>query len=103
MLTFDTPLLTMLALLIEAACGYPGALLRWIGHPVIWIGAAIAWLDRTLNRGRARRLRGVAALLVLLVLSGLPAWALQAAVLRVLPQPAAWAVLELYSRIPAAS
>ena len=95
MLTFDTPLLTILALLIEAACGYPGALLRWIGHPVIWIGAAIAWLDRTLNRGRARRLRGVAALLVLLVLTGLPAWALQAAVLRVLPQPAAWAVLAL--------
>ncbi len=98
-LTINTPLLAFLALLVEAAFGYPVALLRWIGHPVISIGAAIAWLDRTLNCGRARRLRGVVALLVLLMLSGLPAWALQAAVLRVLPQPAAWAVLAL----PAAS
>ncbi len=53
----------------------------------MWIGAAIAWLDRTLNRGRARRARGVAALLVVLALAGVPSWALQAAVLRWLPHP----------------
>ena len=38
--------LTLLALLIEAAFGYPPALLARIGHPVIWIGAAIDALDR---------------------------------------------------------
>ena len=94
-LAFNTPLLATGALLIEAAFGYPDALLRRAGHPVMGIGAAIAWLDRSLNRGRARRMRGVAALLILLALAGLPSWALQAAVLRWLPQPAALALLAL--------
>ena len=43
--------LTLLALLIEAAFGYPPALLARVGHPVIWIGAAIDALDTALNRG----------------------------------------------------
>ncbi len=30
--------------------GYPDWLLRAIGHPVIWIGQLIGWLDRVLNR-----------------------------------------------------
>ena len=95
MLAFNTPLLAAAALLTEAAFGYPDALLRRVGHPVIWAGAAIAWLDRTLNRGRAVRLRGVAAVLLLLALSGGSAWAVQAAALRWLPQPAALAILAL--------
>ncbi len=80
-------------MLTEAALGYPAGLVRHIGHPVTWIGAAIAWLDRTLNRGRTRRARGALALLALLCLTGLPAWALQAALLRWLPHPAAFAIL----------
>ena len=95
MLAFNTPLLAAAALLTEAAFGSPDALLRRVGHPVIWAGAAIAWLDRTLNRGRAVRLRGVAAVLLLLALSGGSAWAVQAAALRWLPQPAALAILAL--------
>ena len=39
-----------MALLIEASFGYPDRLLRTIGHPVIWLGRLIGWLDRTLNR-----------------------------------------------------
>ncbi|WID94793.1 adenosylcobinamide-phosphate synthase CbiB [Bosea vestrisii] len=58
------------ALLIEAAIGYPARLFAWIGHPVTWIGALIAWLDRSLNREAAsfamRRLAGIAALSILL-------------------------------------
>ncbi len=82
-------------MLAEAALGYPDWLVRRAGHPVMWIGAAIAWLDRTLNRGRARRARGVAALAVVLALAGVPSWALQAAVLRWLPHPVGFVVLAL--------
>jgi adenosylcobinamide-phosphate synthase len=81
------------ALLIEAAFGYPDVLFRALGHPVTWVGAAIAWLDRTLNRGAARRLAGVLAVTVLLLAAGLPAWALQVAILHWLPRPAALAIL----------
>jgi adenosylcobinamide-phosphate synthase len=70
-LTFTVPL-ALLALSIEAALGYPEALLRRIGHPVMWIGALIGRLDRSLNRERdgfARRRRmGVLALVILLAI-----------------------------------
>ncbi|MEA1834151.1 adenosylcobinamide-phosphate synthase CbiB [Methylobacterium durans] len=64
----DTLIILALALLIEAAAGYPDALYRALGHPVTWIGRLIAALDRGLNRGEpgARRLKGVLALLILL-------------------------------------
>ena len=55
------------SLLIEASLGYPDALFRAISHPVVWIGWLIEALDRALNRGRHRKLRGVAALLALIV------------------------------------
>jgi adenosylcobinamide-phosphate synthase len=68
-LTFTLPL-ALLALSIEAASGYPHALLRSIGHPVIWMGALIDLLDRRLNRARDdsvhRRRNGTIALIVLL-------------------------------------
>lgn len=62
------------ALLIEAAAGYPDALYAQIRHPVVWIGALIAQLDRALNRERdsfaIRKAAGVLALLVLLLVVG---------------------------------
>jgi len=60
--------LTLLALAFEGAFGYPPALLARIGHPVVWIGAAISALETRLNEGppAARRVRGVAALAALL-------------------------------------
>lgn len=59
-------LLALLAMLAELATGYPGAVLRRIGHPVIWIGALIGRLERRLNRGSGlrRRLAGIAAIAV---------------------------------------
>lgn len=81
------------ALLIDAAVGYPYALTARIGHPVMWAGAGIAWLDRRLNRGAARRAKGVAAVAVLLAGVGLPAWGMQAALLHGLPRPVALALL----------
>ncbi|MFS8038251.1 adenosylcobinamide-phosphate synthase CbiB [Xanthobacter sp. AM11] len=70
-----------LALVIEAMVGYPPALVRRIGHPVIWIGRLIVVLDHRLNRpgmsaGR-RRLMGVFALGVVVVAAAVPAQALE--------------------------
>jgi hypothetical protein len=42
----DTLLLLLAALVIEAALGYPKGLYARIGHPVTWLGALIAALDR---------------------------------------------------------
>ncbi|MBG0809481.1 cobalamin biosynthesis protein CobD [Methylosinus sp. H3A] len=64
----DNLALAALGLTIEAAIGYPQWLFAAIGHPVTWIGALIAALDRALNRDGApallRRLAGVGAILV---------------------------------------
>ena len=63
--------LTLLALLIELAVGYPDRLFRAIGHPVTWIGRLIGLLDRLLNHesmsDASRRAAGVAAVLILVV------------------------------------
>lgn len=67
-------LLAFLSLLVELGFGYPDRLVRAIGHPVIWIGQLISFLDRHLNRATLsdmqRRISGVAALVVLV---GVPA------------------------------
>ena len=86
-------ILVATALPIEAVFGYPDALFRQIGHPVTWIGGLIAWLDGRLNGGRRQRLAGVATVAVIVLAAGLPAWALQAALLHWLPLP--WAVIVL--------
>ena len=63
---------TLLALLVEATAGYPERVLRAIGHPVIWIGRLIAFLDRTLN-GPDSAWRKPAGFLALLVIVAVPA------------------------------
>ena len=72
-------LLAFLALLAEAALGYPDRLFRAIGHPVTWIGRLIAFLDRRLNHaahsaGR-RKAGGVLALALVILASGGLGWA----------------------------
>jgi len=68
-----TVLVAFLALIVERAAGYPDPLFKAVGHPVTWIGAVIAYLDRTINRpswsDMARRLAGVATLAILLAVS----------------------------------
>ena len=75
--------LTLLALVLEAAFGYPPTLLARIGHPVMWIGAAIDALDGAFNRGppMARRRRGALALALLIGLCFGVGFSLQRAVL----------------------
>lgn len=58
------------ALVLDAAMGEP----RWLWsrwpHPAVLMGRAVGALDRHLNRGGARRARGVAAVAVLVVGAG---------------------------------
>lgn len=68
------PALALAALLLEAAFGYPSALLGRIGHPVTWIGRLIAFLDARLNREDLKDgIRKAAGVVALLVIVGLPA------------------------------
>ncbi len=77
-----TPFLALAALLLEAAAGYPDAVFRAVRHPVVWIGALIALLDRRLNDpglpAAARRRRGRLALAVVLAAAAVPAAGVQA-------------------------
>lgn len=65
------PLLPLLAVLAELLLGYPDAVFRRIGHPVVWIGALIRGMEARLNRGSAarRRLGGVVAVLGLVAVA----------------------------------
>jgi adenosylcobinamide-phosphate synthase len=71
----DTLAVLALALLAEAAAGYPNALYRRIGHPVTWIGFGIAVLDGAMNRktwsSPRRRAGGLMALALVLLATGL--------------------------------
>ena len=66
--------LAFLSLLVERLAGYPDALFRAIGHPIVWIGTATSLLDRHWNDARtsagSRRIAGVCALAVLILISG---------------------------------
>lgn len=58
----------VLALVLDAAMGWPPALYRRIGHPVTWIGALIGLLERRLNGASGRAGRGVGAFVALAVI-----------------------------------
>ena len=77
--------LVLLALLLEAALGYPQRLVDLVGHPVIWIGRLISAMDLSWNqaaqRFAARRAAGLAALLVLVLVAGGTGLLLQSALL----------------------
>jgi adenosylcobinamide-phosphate synthase len=68
----------LLALLIDAAIGWPQALFVRLGHPVTWIGALISALDQAFNREGAadiaRRLAGVVVAVSVIALTSAAAW-----------------------------
>jgi adenosylcobinamide-phosphate synthase len=86
----------LLALIIEAAFGYPPPLLRAIGHPVTWIGGIIDALERRFNRPaaspRTRRMAGLAALIAVIVISGAAAFVIESTLLQ-LPLGILWVAL----------
>ncbi|MEO5322516.1 adenosylcobinamide-phosphate synthase CbiB [Mesorhizobium sp. CC13] len=73
--------LAFLSLLVELGFGYPDRLVRKIGHPVIWIGQLISFLDKSLNRATdtdaMRRIWGVAALVVIVAVPAATAFAIE--------------------------
>ncbi len=81
--------ITVVALVVEAAIGWPAPLYAAIGHPVTWIGRLIGLLDRGLNRetlsDESRRAAGVGALIVLLALAGGLALAVQSVIFALSP------------------
>jgi adenosylcobinamide-phosphate synthase len=65
---------TLLALGFEATLGYPEVVLRAVGHPVMWIGRFIGFLDRKLNRdGDSRSRRKFAGFVALFLAASGPA------------------------------
>ena len=80
MVPLEFLLVALLALVFEAAIGYPDFVFRLIGHPVTWMGALIGFLDRTLNRDDLdtdrRRLNGVLAAAINVAASALVAAAI---------------------------
>lgn len=72
-----------LAMAIDGVLGWPERLHARIGHPVTWLGRAIALADRRLNRegdsAALRRLAGCGTLLAIVALAALPAWAVDRA------------------------
>jgi adenosylcobinamide-phosphate synthase len=91
--------IVLVALLIEAAFGYPGFVFRRITHPVVWIGALLDRLEARLNQPSMpegkRRLNGLMALAALLIASPTPAIALQYALFLLLPSILAVTILAL--------
>jgi adenosylcobinamide-phosphate synthase len=72
--------LTLLALLFEAAFGYPDRLAKTLGHPVTWIGRMIERFDLRLNRDGddpRRRLAGVLAILIIIIVAGAVAFLIE--------------------------
>jgi adenosylcobinamide-phosphate synthase len=74
-------LIAFLSLAVEAKLGYPDRLFAAIGHPVTWIGRLISCLDHMLNRAtdsdRTRRLCGVLALVLIVAVPALIAYAVE--------------------------
>jgi adenosylcobinamide-phosphate synthase len=52
--------LIVCALLLDAALGEPAWLWSRLPHPAVLMGRLIGWLERRLNKGHQRRLRGLA-------------------------------------------
>ena len=69
----DGLLVAAIALVLDAALGWPDVLFRRIGHPVTWLGRLIAALDGRWNQGNARVARGAAASLLVIAAATLPA------------------------------
>ncbi len=76
----DHATLLATSLVCEMVFGYPGILYRAIGHPVTWLGALIAALERRLNRATLapgqRQGLGAVTLVLTLAAAALPALAL---------------------------
>lgn len=103
----DRSLVLVVAACLEAAVAYPDPLFRAIGHPVTWLGAVIATLDRRLNRpdiaDARRRAAGVATVVLLLGLAIAAGLVIEAIAVATAPLGAVLAVLAATSLIATGS
>ncbi len=72
----STPVILILALLLDAALGEPKWLWDRLPHPAVLMGRAVSVLDRTLNTGRASILAGLITLALLMSGAYLIGWGL---------------------------
>ncbi|WP_299950658.1 adenosylcobinamide-phosphate synthase CbiB [uncultured Ruegeria sp.] len=63
----STAFLLVCAMCLDAALGEPDWLWSRVRHPAVLMGNAIGWLDNRLNQGAHRRLKGVAAAIILVL------------------------------------
>jgi adenosylcobinamide-phosphate synthase len=61
----DHATLLALALALDAIFGEPKVIWSRVPHPAVLMGGAVAWFDRRLNQGTARRAKGVVTVLLL--------------------------------------
>lgn len=64
------------ALLLDAVMGEPKWLWSRLPHPAVLMGRVVDVLDRSLNRGAHKRLKGVISVIVLILVAGLIGWGL---------------------------
>lgn len=58
-----------LALILDAIFGEPDWLWRRLPHPAVLMGRAVSFLDEALNRGARRKIAGIVALAILVLLA----------------------------------
>lgn len=63
------------ALAVDWIAGDPQRLYRAVPHPIVLIGRGIGRLDAAMNRGAARRWKGVAALAFIIIIAAFAGWA----------------------------
>lgn len=75
--SLPTPWIVAGAMLVEGVVGWP----RHLNHPVVWIGALIAELERCGNHAEwsasTRRVLGVLTVMILLVVAGGAGWGME--------------------------
>lgn len=68
--------LLVLALILDAILGEPDWLWARVPHPAVVMGKCVSWLDENLNKGSARRIKGVVAAVILVCVGLFVGWAL---------------------------
>ena len=63
----STAFILVCALCLDASVGEPNWLWSRIRHPAVMIGDVIGWLNKRLNHGTQRRIKGVALILLLVL------------------------------------
>jgi adenosylcobinamide-phosphate synthase len=69
-----SPLILLVALLLDAVLGEPKWLWSRAPHPAVLMGNAVKWMDNTFNRGHVRRIKGSLSCAVLVLAAGGVGW-----------------------------